>query len=774
MKKAVLLEILEATQPRLVSFDVFDTLIWRPFQEPTELFAHLGQAYESVGIKIRDFTPSQLRELRRTAEGECRSRVASREVSINDIAGQLCDRLGVSEPHRLVQAEIACEENLLFADAEFFSFIDHLHERGIPYALCSDMYLSSSQVLQLLVQAAEKSGYRLHEPQIVLVSSEVGIGKAAGLFDLLLEKTKLRADEILHLGDNWRADVEGARRKGIRSHHVKRTCPTAEKLLAAEDDYTDNEDLVGHDFGLTVTRKQALADALVSRSDLDHYTYGLFIAGPVIASLAAWVVAHCRKEGWQQVFALMREGHLLTPVIRRIAEVTGADIAVENLWVSRFATRVAAAAHSNTGHDSDLMERLDLPDVDSTLLSELGLWNKDLSEAWHRAGIPDPASNSDSADERIQFLLEWVKINPSAAAAVRSRVSLASDGMRSYLRQAGFGNTSQTVIVDLGWGGSIQRALAEVASNTMGCTEMIGLYLGTDLRIRKLEPPLCSYRAFMFDANVPQRSAKIAHRTPEILEQCCMPSNGTLRSYAADGTPVCSEDVISEEQTAQRTDLQRGIFKFVDEWMPRFVASRGGTALPDEFEMLAERSRRILSRALDAPLLSEVELFGSWDHDVNFGSDRRKALLGDEATESVIKDRKRRSPYELTMEQCFWPQGAFVRLGIPFRNKSNSAGVARNTLIFRLSMLSNRALCVAYVAASFVVPKSLLRQLGEPCRYETFPSDSEGEQPQAARNPKRGSAPDEVKRKATLSIWSVLPSGFQKRWNALPYVHVEP
>jgi hypothetical protein len=308
----------------------------------------------------------------------------------------------------------------------------------------------------------------------------------------------------------------------------------------------------------------------------------------------------------------------------------------------------------------------------------------------------------------------------------------------------------------------------------MGCTEMIGLYLGTDLRIRKLEPPLCSYRAFMFDANVPQRSAKIAHRTPEILEQCCMPNNGTLRSYAADGTPVCSEDVISEEQIAQRIDLQRGILKFVDEWMPRFVASGGGTALPDEFEMLAERSRRILSRALDAPLPSEVELFGSWDHDVNFGSDRRKALLGDEATESVIKNRKRRSPYELTMEQCFWPQAAFVRLGVPFRNKSNSAGVARSTLTSRLSILSNRALCVAYVAASFVVPKSLLRRLGEPCRYETFPSESEGEEPPAARNPTGGSAPDEVERKAAPSIWSVLPSGFQKRWNALPYVHVEP
>jgi len=42
--------------PRLVSFDVFDTLLWRPCRRPVELFHRLGEELQRQG-HLRDLGP---------------------------------------------------------------------------------------------------------------------------------------------------------------------------------------------------------------------------------------------------------------------------------------------------------------------------------------------------------------------------------------------------------------------------------------------------------------------------------------------------------------------------------------------------------------------------------------------------------------------------------------------------------------------------------------------------------------------------------------------
>ena len=83
---------------------------------------------------------------------------------------------------------------------------------GKKILILSDMYLSSETVGRLL----SACGYEGWED--ILVSSEEGLLKADGdLYRRCLQKYPQAIGRILHVGDSWRADVEGSRKAGIPS-----------------------------------------------------------------------------------------------------------------------------------------------------------------------------------------------------------------------------------------------------------------------------------------------------------------------------------------------------------------------------------------------------------------------------------------------------------------------------------------------------------------------------------------------------------------------------
>ena len=62
--------------------------------------------------------------------------------------------------------------------------------------------------------------------QSIVVSGEVGFVKPHPLiFAVVLAELGVRADEVLFVGDNWLADVQGAKRNGLHAAHMKRWTP---------------------------------------------------------------------------------------------------------------------------------------------------------------------------------------------------------------------------------------------------------------------------------------------------------------------------------------------------------------------------------------------------------------------------------------------------------------------------------------------------------------------------------------------------------------------
>lgn len=179
--------------PEVACFDLFDTLIVRPFVRPTDLFRLIEEHEGRQGFA----------EARISAEKEAR-RVLRREVSIDDIYSYLED--GFDD---LLEVEIEAETAIAIPDPDVVGILKDLSSEGSRVAVVSDMYLPRT-VLEGILSRCGIPCDRL------FVSSEYGESKhSGGLFRIVSEETGVPFDRMSHIGDNPRSDRRVPRSLGI-------------------------------------------------------------------------------------------------------------------------------------------------------------------------------------------------------------------------------------------------------------------------------------------------------------------------------------------------------------------------------------------------------------------------------------------------------------------------------------------------------------------------------------------------------------------------------
>jgi len=212
-------------QIKVVSFDVFDTLIERPAVFPTDIFVLLNRKVTQITGRPRfDF-----HKFRAEAEPLMRRTRAGRNPSLEEptfdqIYAFLARQHRLTEAQRtaLAAEEIALERTMLRRREAGAALYRAALESGKRIVCISDMYHDR----QTLAGWLEDKGYaRIAH---VYVSSEVKKRKATGqLYDQVLTDENIQPHELLHIGDNRRSDVDIPLAKGIVSFHL----PSSLELL---------------------------------------------------------------------------------------------------------------------------------------------------------------------------------------------------------------------------------------------------------------------------------------------------------------------------------------------------------------------------------------------------------------------------------------------------------------------------------------------------------------------------------------------------------------
>ncbi|QHL85948.1 hypothetical protein GU926_00210 [Nibribacter ruber] len=659
-RTAEIIKILGEGSIKVLSLDVFDTLLWRQVSHPTHVFHQTALRVKRNHLHSFALDPVFFMQERIKAEEHARLKMSkhNHEVTIAEIYNCLDVHSNVSND-LLIEAELASEVEVLKPNLTIFNVIQYCAQKKVKVVLCSDMYWPESQLRSMIDQVYAANGLPAFTYDL-FVSCDYRHGKhSGGLYEELLKTLKeTKREEILHIGDNFHADVDQADKKGLNSYYFKRTASLYDKLLAREKQYTSTTPLESN-FGLDSLRLQSVfeSEALLQDNDqFNHQSYGSFILGPVFTLFAEWIINAAQSRNQKVVYCLMRDGYLISRLINKICEARGLDIKAKEIWISRRIIKRASIFKADKKELGGFFENITHPKL-SSLTKDLGI---DLNVLRHLTQITHDEPLAQHEADLVLGKLEQSNILKKEIVAHSKTVR---QNLLNYLSQEGFFDTKNNIIVDLGWGGTIQKRLQTIFDFENLAVDSLGLYLATHVGIKALNHINVEHQGFLTNQGEEAYACETIVCMPEILEQSCMDRRGTLCEIKEDGVIVNEENLIPVEQLKELEELQKGIFHFCDLWVQNHKSLK---FTPQNRTILKNYLLGVLVPSIKAPLKEEVMLFSNWGHDTNDGTDEVEPIIGTAEMRKRALSMSRPEILQLSRLDCYWPEGLLAFLDAQF------------------------------------------------------------------------------------------------------------
>lgn len=626
----------------VLSFDVFDTLLWRRVPEPADLFEVLGQDLLDRGWLVDWVSPRGFRQLRERAEQRARDGRGDLgpEVSLHEIWDEMpLEVFTVGSRSELVGAEMRLEREYTVVDIATASLLETATKAGVRVVLVSDTYFTAEQLTYLL----DRPELPLPADVRIFRSNAYGVPKGGGLFSSVLTELGVEPVEVLHLGDNPVADGEAPRELGIRTVSYERIDDDFAEILAREN--PDRGD--GADGGLTTLRARAVTHAGPSSSRVGAARrWGVGVLGPVLTGFAEYIAETAAARGVEIVWCPMREGELLSELVNSAAAARNLSVEARPLWLSRHVVWLATIDRIDAAAIQDLVERVFRPTV-RAVLGFVGL---------NPGEVPALAARLDEVVVDEQFAAA-VAATLCETPYLRHRMAVHATARRrrlvAALRRAGALDAPHLVLADLGWGGTIQLQLAQALRLAEVDVAVSGVYLATDQRAVRLTERGLESHGYLGRFGAPRDFVDTVVRSPEVVELAVNATCGSLLDFDETGAPVLGPAAPDDAQTQERRAVQEGVRAFQYRWNA-YVRRSGGQWPSSTNEPIRARLREILRSALDTPTSSEASLFGAWSHEDNLGSDLSTALLPDELA-TVAPYLSVGDVDDLQMRDAFWP-----------------------------------------------------------------------------------------------------------------------
>ena len=462
----------------IISFDVFDTLIFRPFSEPADLFYIVGKQLGYLDFKrIRMETESIVRQKRFLNEGTF-------EVTLRDIWQELFKRTGI-DAERGYTLELAAEEKYCYSNPFMLQVYRILRSAGKHIIITTDMYLPKETIERILA----KNGYEGYKK--LYLSCEHNVSKGGGKLYRLVKKDLAEKDgafpDIIHVGDNEAADIRYAKKEGFSAQWY----PNINRNSLEYRAY-DLSPVIGGAYRGIVNNRLYNGLQVYSR----NFEYGFIYGGLFAVGYCAFIHRYVKEHHIEKILFLSRDGEILQWVYGILYPEEQTDYAyisriAAGKWSARFATydflRKTIIHKAGQGKSlSDVLEEMELRPLVKRVCAEV---------VRERRYPPDPDDVkrhiSHSRDFRlVRFQpsdkLTWDNVNyfleavyrhmPEIRVAYASQRKAAGEWYRNLI-----GDTKSAVAVDIGWAGSGALALRKLFREEwdIDC-DIVGIVAGTN------------------------------------------------------------------------------------------------------------------------------------------------------------------------------------------------------------------------------------------------------------------------------------------------------
>ncbi len=309
---------------KVVSFDIFDTLIVRPFLYPKDLFAFLNDDYRKMSNNLAmDF--SKIRE-----DCEIFARTESfkqkrEEVTLDRIYEIIEEQYDVPKNiiDYLKQKEIDLELRFCTRRETAYSLYKLAKYLGKRVICTSDMYIPIKDIEQIL----NKNGY--NEIDKIYLSCELMKTKATGsLYEYVLQEEKVSANNVVHIGDNYNSDYEAAKNKKINAIHFPKatdvmldrniTNNLTQMLTKNMPFWRDNGasmQFIGIRCMLAIVGNKFFDNPFVTYNgesdfNIDPYLIGYYLVGSYMFGTVNWLLRETENKNYKNLVFMARDGYL--------------------------------------------------------------------------------------------------------------------------------------------------------------------------------------------------------------------------------------------------------------------------------------------------------------------------------------------------------------------------------------------------------------------------------------------------------------------------------
>lgn len=312
-------KLINLNSDSIVSFDIFDTILVRPFYEPSDIFRIVE--FNAKKEKLIDFP---FYKIRKAAEVTLREKI-SREITIEEIYAHISSNyhIGVDISDKLKKMEIACEYRFLKPRKSIKNLINMLHYLGKKVIAVSDFYMDEDIISDILA----KNDIFLDK---IFVSSEYGFTKNDGkIWNCVLTECEVEAFNLFHIGDSWNSDKISAENSGISSWFYARTVdafmyrisdiPASHFVDILEKQYGNTQqksramEFLGFRCSIALAANRIYDNPYISFSTGDEYganlnIIGYFVLGTYIFGISKWLLDNHKDSN--TIHFISRDGYL--------------------------------------------------------------------------------------------------------------------------------------------------------------------------------------------------------------------------------------------------------------------------------------------------------------------------------------------------------------------------------------------------------------------------------------------------------------------------------
>lgn len=308
-----------------ISFDIFDTLLLRPFFSPEDLFKFLDKKFEKIYKTNISFSKIRILGEEKAREAILSQNPSFEDITIEDIYQYIEKEYNLPNDiiKKMMHEEIELE--LKFCKArectkEIYNLAKILNKKII---IISDMYLKEEHIKTLL----SKNGYNNYDK--LYVSSELKLTKNIGsIYKYVVQELKINPSSILHIGDNWKSDIQNAKKYGLNTFFLPKTvevfCNKIDDLdtnrcssignIEYGDTLLNSKSTIGFKTMLAMVANKYFDNpfrVFNSNSDfnMDPYFIGYYLLGMNSNGIMKWIEDNVYE--YDKICFLSRDGYLM-------------------------------------------------------------------------------------------------------------------------------------------------------------------------------------------------------------------------------------------------------------------------------------------------------------------------------------------------------------------------------------------------------------------------------------------------------------------------------